>query len=65
MVKDCFTCSSRDKVNPDNSKASPYECCTCRRISEEDTTPRSVSVVIIIMEKSISVCMESPTFRII
>lgn len=43
MVKDCFTCSSRDKVNPDNSKASPYECCTCRRISEEDTTPTNWS----------------------
>lgn len=39
MVKDCFNCASRDKVNPTNPKDSPHECCICRNISEEDNTP--------------------------
>lgn len=43
MIKDCFNCASRDKINSDNPKASPYECNSCRHVSEDDSTPTNWS----------------------
>lgn len=37
--KTCFNCFYRGRVNPENEKADPIECQTCRCISDTDGTP--------------------------
>lgn len=38
-TKNCFNCYYRDRTDPINPYAWPYECNTCRHVSETDSTP--------------------------